>query len=137
MLGPAAHDHVLDWWAGALDHLAASRPPSERPQIYQRITIRMSQELEHDPASTPANYWTVAAARGSGDVEGAWSKLIAAWLRAPFTRDRGAALRADLDRLVVQALITERAGKMTGRDLVQMTAALTADWESFKAAWAR
>ena len=137
VLGAAAHEHVLDWWAGALDHLAASRPPSERGQIYLRITTRVSQELERDPACTPANYWLVAAARGAGDVEGAWSKLISAWLRAPFTRDRGAALRADLDRLVVQALIPERALKMTSRDLAPTTAALTADWESFKAAWAR
>jgi len=136
-LGAAAHEHVLDWWAGALDHFAASRPASERTQIYQRITSRMSEELERNPACTPANYWMVAAARGAGDVEGAWSKLIAAWLRAPFTSDRGAALRADLDRLVVQALIPERALKMTGRDLGPATAALTADWESFKAAWAR
>jgi hypothetical protein len=136
-LGADAHDHVLDWWAGALDHFAASRPTSERVQIYHRITTRMSEELERDPASTPANYWMVAAARGAGDVDGAWSKLIAAWLRAPFTRDRGAALRADLDRLVVQALIPERALKMTGRELGPTTAALTGDWESFKAAWAR
>ncbi|MEO5895677.1 MAG: hypothetical protein ABIS06_08245 [Vicinamibacterales bacterium] len=136
-LGAAAHEHVLDWWAGALDHFAASRPPSERAQVYQRITTRMSAELERDPACTPANYWLVAAARGAGDVDGAWSKLIAAWLRAPFTSDRGAALRADLDRLVVQALIPERALKMTGRDLVQASAILTSDWESFKAAWAR
>ena len=136
-LGPAAHDHVLDWWAAALDHYAASRPAGERPSIYGRISERMSAELARDPASGPASYWLVAAARGAGDLDGAWGKALAAWLRAPFTRDRGAALRADLDRLVTQALIPERALKITVRDVIQTTATLTSDWESFKAAWAR
>jgi len=136
-LGAAAHEHVLDWWAAALDHYAASRPTAERIVTYQRISARMSDELTRDPACGPASYWLVAAARGAGDLDGAWGKALAAWLRAPFTRDRGAALRADLDRLVLQALIPERALKLTGRDAVQATATLTSDWESFKAAWAR
>ena len=136
-LGPAAHEHVLDWWAAALDHYSASRPAAERTTIYLRISARMSEELARDPACGPASYWLVAAARGAGDLEGAWGKAQAAWLRAPFTRDHGAALRADLDRLVLQALIPERALKMSGRDVIQTTASLASDWESFKAAWAR
>ena len=136
-LGAAAHEHVLDWWAAALDQYAASRPLAERSSIYQRITARVSAELTRDPACGPASYWLVAAARGAGDIDGAWGKALAAWLRAPFTRDRGAALRADLDRLVIQALIPERALKITVRDVMQTTATLTSDWESFKAAWAR
>lgn len=136
-LGAAAHEHVLDWWAAALDHYAASKAPSERAAIYQRISARMSDELTRDPACGPASYWLVAAARGAGDLDGAWGKALAAWLRAPFTRDHGAALRADLDRLVLQALIPERALKLTSRDAIQASATLTSDWESFKAAWAR
>jgi len=136
-LGAAAHEHVLDWWAAALDHYSGSRPAAERMAIYLRISSRMSEELKRDPACGPASYWLVAAARGAGDTEGAWGKAQAAWLRAPLTRDHGAALRADLDRLVIQALIPERALKITGRDVIQTTATLTSEWESFKAAWSR
>jgi hypothetical protein len=136
-LGSAAHEHVLDWWAAALDHYSVSRPAAERTTIYLRISARMSEELARDPGCGPASYWLVAAARGAGDLEGAWGKAQAGWLRAPFTRDHGAALRADLDRLVLQALIPERALKMTGRDVIQTTASLASDWEAFKAVWSR
>ena len=136
-LGAVAHEHVLDWWAAALDHHSGSRPAAERTAIYLRISARMSEELTRDPACGPASYWLVAAARGAGDPEGAWAKAQAAWLRAPLTRDHGAALRADLDRLMIQAVIPERALKVTGRDVIQTTSTLTAEWESFKSAWAR
>ncbi|MEO6213520.1 MAG: hypothetical protein ABIP65_07830 [Vicinamibacterales bacterium] len=137
VLGAGAHEQVLDWWAGALDHYAASRPAAERASIYGRISRRMSAEVERDPACTPASYWLVAAARGEGDLDLAWNRALAAWLRAPFTRDRGAALRADLDRLVLNALIPERAAKITGREAGQASVTLTAEWDAFKASWAR
>lgn len=136
-LGAAAHEHVLDWWASALDQHAASRPVPERGSIYARVSARMLLEVERDPGCGPASYWLAAAARGAGDSDAAWSKAMSAWLRAPLTRDRGAALRADLDRLVLQALIPERAAKLTGREAGQATATLTAEWEAFKAGWSR
>ena len=46
---------------------------------------------------------------GAGDLDRAWHAAPAGWLRATLGRDRGVALRADLDRLVTQAIIPERA----------------------------
>lgn len=136
-LGVPAHERVLDWWATALDRYATAGPQAERTDLYARIRSRMAREVERDPGSVPGSYWLVAATRGAGDIDGAWSQAMAAWLRAPFARDRGAALRADLDRLVVQALIPERAARITGREANQATASLTAEWETFKASWSR
>lgn len=137
VLGPSAHERVLDWWATALDRHAAARPQGERADLYARVHSRMAREVEGDPGNGPASYWLVAAARGAGDIEGAWSQAMAAWLRAPLARDRGVALRADLDRLVLQALIPERAARVTGREAAQAVAAMTAEWEAFKAAWSK
>jgi len=136
-LGLPAHERVLDWWATALDRHAQSRPTAERAAIYGRIARRMSAELARNPGSAPASYWTVAAARGSGDLDAAWSAAMAAWVRAALAHDRGAGLRGDLDRLIVQAIIPERAARMAPRDAAPAITGLLAEWESFKAGWAR
>lgn len=132
-LGPDAHDRVLDWWASALDRQAQASP--ERVSIYERIVARMEQELRRDPASAPAAYWLAAAARGAGHLDRAWSAAAAGWIRAGAAKDRGAALRADLDRLVTQAIIPDRASRGPSRDRRQAIANLTAVWENFKKVW--
>jgi hypothetical protein len=136
-LGAAAHERVLDWWANALDRHAQRRPMAERPAIYAKIAERMHAELVQDPGSIPAGYWIVAAARASGDLDAAWSAATAAWIRAAFARDRGVILRGDLDRLVVQAIIPERAERLSPRDSTVAMAGLLSEWEAFKAEWAR
>jgi hypothetical protein len=128
---------VLDWWATALDRQAQSRKPEDRPPIYAEILERMRIELEHDQGSSPAHYWTAAAARGSGDLERAWQAAAVGWVLAPLAQDRGMALRADLDRLVIQAIIPERAAKLSIRDTKQAQAGMMNEWESFKANWSR
>jgi tetratricopeptide (TPR) repeat protein len=132
-LGPDAHDRVLDWWATALDRQA--QLSSDRAPLYERIVTRMEQELRRDPTSGPASYWLAAAARGAGNLDRAWAAASAGWIRAVAARDRGVALRADLDRLVTQAIIPDRAARSPVRDRRQATATLTADWESFKKVW--
>ena len=97
----------------------------------------MEAEIARDPGSTPAGYWLAAAARGAGDLDRAWSAAMAGWVRASLARDRGAALRADLDRLVVQALAPERASRVPARDRDQAIAGMLSEWEAFKANWAR
>jgi hypothetical protein len=72
------------------------------------------------------------AARGQGDLQGAWEAVQAGWVRAPMAGDRAPALRADLDRLVLTALVPERA-----RALGQPPEALREEWERFKSRWAR
>jgi hypothetical protein len=136
-LGPAAYDRVLDWWATSVDRQAQRQPMAERPAMYARLIERMNVELSRDPGSSPAGYWTVAAARGSGDLEQAWSAAIAAWVRAVLGRDRGVALRGDLDRLVVHAIIPERAARLSPKDPNRALTGLLSDWEAFKAGWTR
>jgi hypothetical protein len=133
LLGPNAHERVLDWWANALDRQAQAS--TDRTSVYGRIVVRMEQELRRDPSSFPAAYWLAAASRGAGDLDRAWAAASAGWIRAVSARDRGVTLRADLDRLVTQAIIPDRAARGPARDRRQATATMMADWESFKKTW--
>ena len=69
----------------------------------------MEDELATHPGSGAAAYWLAAAARAQGDLQAAWDAALAGWVRATLTVDRGAALRADLDRLVLRAIVPDRA----------------------------
>jgi len=123
-------DVVLDWWASAVGEDARPRTEFERQALYRQIRARMGEELGERPTSATAAYWAVAAARGEGDLQGAWDAAQAAWVRAPLTEDHGAALRGDLDRLVQRAIIPERA-RATG----QTPESLQEAWERFKEKW--
>jgi hypothetical protein len=136
-LGPVAHERLLDWWATALDRLAQGQPREARESTYLRILRRMEQELAVDPGLASAAYWLTAAARGIGDLERAWNAAAGAWVGALLARDRGAALRADLDRLVTKAIIPERAARLQIRDSGQAAAGMLAEWEAFKEQWSR
>ena len=100
LLAGDARERVLDWWASALDRDARPRPEIERQGVYQRIRERMRRRAGAHPGSGAAAYWLAAAARGQGDLQAAWDAAQAGWVRAPLAPDRGAPLRADLDRLV-------------------------------------
>jgi len=131
-LTPDARERVLDWWASALDRDGWPRPDIERQATYQRIRTRMRAELASHPTSATAAYWAAAAARAQGDLQGAWDEAEAAWVRAPLTTDHGAALRADLDRLMTRAIVPERA-----KALGQPADTLQGEWERFKERWDR
>lgn len=134
-LAPDAHERALEWWAAALDRQAQAQPAAERADVYLRISERMEHELRRDAGSGPASYWLAAAARGAGDTERAWSAAAAGWIRAALARGRGAALKADLDRLVTTAIIPDRAARLPVRERKQAIATMTADWEHFKRIW--
>jgi hypothetical protein len=119
---------LLDWWASALDREAQGRPQDRRLSAYERIAARMDDELRQDPGSAPANYWLAAASRGAGNLDRAWDAAMAAWIRARLTPETADKLRADLDRLVAQALIPERARTKPPRD-PQL------EWEQTKLQW--
>ena len=137
-LGVSAHERVLDWWATSMDRQAQRRPQDERGQQYKRILERMRQEIRTHAGSTAAGYWLAAAARASGAVEDAWHAAMAGWVRAVLAEDRGATLRADLDRLVVQAIIPERAARVAGRgDLKAAQSVMMSEWDAFKTAWSK
>jgi hypothetical protein len=131
-LPPDARERVLDWWASALDRDARARADLERPIVYRTIRDRMSAELGANPTSGTALYWLSAAAWGLGDHQGAWDAAQAGWVRAPLANDQGATLRGDLDRLVLRAIIPERA-----RALAQAPENLETEWENFKVRWSR
>jgi len=130
-LAGAERERVIDWWATALDRDARPRSEFDRQAVYQRIRDRMRAELGAGPTSAAAAYWISAAARGQGDLQGAWDAAQAGWVRASLAGDRGVALRADLDRLVLTALVPERA-----RALGQSPNSLREEWERFKERWA-
>jgi hypothetical protein len=125
-------DQVLDWWASAVSDDARPRTEFERQALFQGVRTRMREELGRRPSSATAAYWAAAAARGQGDLQGAWDAAQAGWVRAPLAADHGAALRGDLDRLVQRAIIPERA-RLVG----QPPDALRDEWESFKEKWNR
>jgi len=132
LLAGDPRERVLDWWANALDRDAKPRPEIDRQGVYQRIRARMEEELAMRPASGTAAYWLAAAARAQGDVQAAWDAALAAWVRAPLTSDLGVTLRADIDRLVLRAIIPDRA-KVTA----QTPESLLQQWEQFKEKWKR
>jgi hypothetical protein len=131
-LQPDARERVLDWWASALDRDARPRSDLERQGVYQKIRDRMSDELASHPGSASAAYWLPAAARGQGDLQAAWDAAEAGWVRSGLAADRGVALRADLDRLVLRGIVPDRA-----RALAQPPEAVRQDWERFKERWAK
>lgn len=126
---------LLDWWATALDREAQSRPVEQRAPAFERIVARMEEELRHDAASPVASYWLAVAARGTGDVERAWDAAVAAWVRASLAPGTAEQVRADVDRLVTQALIAERARVRPSAERPEAIAALQAEWEMVKQQW--
>ncbi len=128
---------TLEWWASARDRQAQLDPGADQELLYAPVLERMEAELRRDAGSAVASYWLAAAARGTGDLQRAWDAAVAAWVRARLAGDPGSALRADLDRLVQQAIIPERARQIaSAKDPQQAVAALRAEWERIKAQWA-
>jgi hypothetical protein len=132
----AARDRakLVDWWATALDRQAQARQMDRRAPVYERIVDRMQDELRTDPGSAEANYWLVIGTRGAGDLDRAWDAALAGWVRAALGADT-AALRADLDRVVMDAIIPERARALPVREQAEAVAAMRAEWETIKSAW--
>ena len=95
----------------------------------------MEAELREDPASPVANYWLAVAARGIGDVDRAWDAAVAAWVRSTLRPETAESLRVDLDRLVTQALIPERARTRPAREQTDTLAVLRAEWDLVKQQW--
>lgn len=121
---------LLDWWATAVDREAQTLAADRRVSLLERMSTRMEQEIRQDPGNAVANYWLVASARGAGDAERAWRAAVAGWVRANLQPESAGTLRADLDRLVTEALIPERE-----RDEPEVAAALRAEWDTLREQW--
>jgi tetratricopeptide (TPR) repeat protein len=132
-------DKLLEWWGAAMAQLADAATAEVRKHSYEMMAADARLELERNPLSAPATYWTVVALRGTGDLDGAWSAALAGWVRAGGQPD-GQQLRADLDTFVTLTLIPERAQTRTGQRLdasvtVAEIGALNEQWRALKARW--
>ncbi len=133
-----ARDTLFEWWANALDRQAQFVPDADRKPLYERILHRAESELTRDGSSTVAVYWLAAAARGADQLERAWGAAIAGWIRAGALGARGLTLRADLDRLVTNVILPERAKRLApGGDPQAALALFKTQWEDLKKQWER
>jgi hypothetical protein len=138
LLEPGARESLLEWWAGSLDQQAQLEAETERKPIYLRMLGRVEDELRRDDRSAVASYWLAAAARGTSDLDRAWSAAVAGWVRGPFLGAAGVKLRADLDRLVKNVLIPERAQQLSaGADPRPMVAVLQQEWDEVKESYGK
>ena len=126
---------LVDWWATAIDRESQKLPPDRRMAILEQVRDRMELEVRIDPGSAPANYWLAVSARGAGDLERAWYAAIAGWVRATLRPETSTQLRDDLDRLVNQALILERARARPAREQGEALTELRAEWDAVKSQW--
>jgi hypothetical protein len=132
---PGLHDAMLDWWGSAVERHASGLVPDEREGAFRRLAARMKQELEANPASLAAGYWTVVAFRGAGDLRRAWDAAVAAWVRSRLAGDRAPALRADVDRIVTQGIIPDRVRYLASDQRPAAESQLKAEWELVKEKW--
>jgi len=137
----AAHrERVLDWWASSLDRHAQLAPDGERQRRYSRLLVGAERELARTPSSSVAVYWLAAASRGVEDLDRAWSVAVAGWIQGAMAVPGvpGTTLQYDLDRLMREAIIPERARRAAPpADPEALRVALAAEWASIKQRWTR
>jgi hypothetical protein len=109
---PETRDQVFEWWATTLDRQAQFGQGERRP-LYTRLLARAEEELSRRENSAVAAYWLAAAAVGVDDLDRAWGAAQAGWIRGSHLGARGAQLRTDLDRLVRQVILPERARRLS------------------------
>lgn len=132
---PELGDAMVDWWGSAAERQADGESRSQRIATFAVLAARMSEELQRAPGSASASYWLAAARRGSGDPLAAWHAAIAGWVRARLAGERAAALRADLDKLMIQGIIPDRVKDLGEDDRAAAESQLRADWELVKERW--
>jgi hypothetical protein len=135
LLEPIDRRQLLEWWATALDRQAEALPPERRGALFERMFARMQDELRESPGNGPPNYWLAVAARGTGDLDRAWSAAIAGWVRSTLAPATAGTLRVDLDRLVTEVLIPERVRAQDAHDPQAAAAALQEEWDVVKQQW--
>jgi hypothetical protein len=138
LLDATSRDLLFDWWAQSLDRQAQQGPETDRHPIYQRIVDRATAELARSSASLSATYWLAAGARGIDDLPRALGAAVAGWVRAGTFGPRGDALREDLDRLIVQVILPERAQQLAfGADPHPALELLQKQWTDVKGKWGK
>jgi tetratricopeptide (TPR) repeat protein len=138
-LSSEEYQKLLDWWGTAVSKLAESLTGDARKQNYEKLRADARTELERNPFSRPATYWTVVASRGVGDLDGAWNAAITGWIRMSGQPD-GQQLQTDLGTFVTRTLIPERAQARTGqrpetKQTMTEMAAMNEEWRTLVARW--
>jgi hypothetical protein len=133
--GEAARESVLDWFGSAMERWAAPYVTSRRAVMLARLVARMESEQAKNPGSRAASYWLAAGLRAQGELDRAWQAAIAAWVRAPIAGNNALALRADVDRLVLEGIIPDRGKEAPDGEREGREAALRAEWELVKQKW--
>jgi hypothetical protein len=140
ILTPAEYDKLVEWWASTLSRVAeGTQAAPARKEAYAAMQVGVRDELERNPLSRPATYWSVVSARGAGDFDLAWNRAIAGWIRAG-NESEGRQLRVDLDRFVTQTLIPERAQSRTTQRLdskatLSEISGMTEEWKAVTRKW--
>lgn len=138
LLDRTSRDQLFDWWAGSLDRQAQQGSEAARRPIYERILQRAETELAADAYSAAAIYWLSASARGVNDLTRAMGAAVAGWVRAESLGTRGEAVQLDLDRLMRQVILPERAREMVPNgDPHPTLAVLEQQWQQVRDKWTR
>lgn len=132
---PGLSDAMIEWWGSSIERLAGTKSRDPRRALFRRLFARASDELSRHPTSAAAIYWTAAALRGAGDLERAWDAAVAGWVRSGLLGDRSTALRADLDRLVLEGIVPDRVRYLVSEQQAGAESQLKADWELVKEKW--
>jgi tetratricopeptide (TPR) repeat protein len=133
--GETARESVLDWYGSAMERWAAPYVTSRRALMLARLVARMESEQAKNPGSRAASYWLAAGLRAQGELDRAWQAAIAAWVRAPIAGNNSLALRADIDRLVLEGIIPDRGKEAPDGEREGRETALRAEWELVKQNW--
>lgn len=133
--GTETGESMLEWWGSAVERHADALEREGRIEAFKRLRERMSRELSRHPGSAAAAYFLVVGTRGSGEPLEAWDAAIAGWVRARLAGPRSAALRADLDKLVLEGIIPDRVQTMAADRRAQAEADLRAEWAVVKERW--
>jgi hypothetical protein len=127
-------DLVFEWWANSLDRHTVYSPEADRVAVYRRILERAERERAGRAQATSAAYWLAAASRGIGDLDRAWSAAVSGWINARYQGERGNRLRADIDYLVEQVILPDRANAQAATGDARLALAhMLKQWEDLKA----
>lgn len=133
--GPQTGEAMLEWWGSAVERHADALDRVARQPVFQRLRERMARELSRNPGSAAAAYFLVVAIRGTDQPVEAWEAAIAGWVRARMAGARSAALRADLDKLVLEGIIPDRVRAVPADKRAQTEAELKGEWAVVKERW--
>jgi hypothetical protein len=133
--GAETGESMLEWWGSAVERHADALDREARIIAFRRLRERMARELARNPGSAAAAYFLVVATRGCGEPVEAWNAAIAGWVRARLAGGRSAALRADLDKLVLQGIIPDRVAMLVIERREQGESDLRGEWAVVKERW--